>query len=182
MPVVIAAVIVVGAVCLLDLLLTFGVIRRLREHTELLREHQMPSSRQVIGLSAGQVPKPFTVVTADGAALSGPAGLRLAGFFSASCSICPARVAPFIEYVRGNHIARDDVLVVLLVTDGNTPPRYMDELAEAAQVCVQPDDSGVATAFSVAGYPAFCLLDTDGVVVSAGYDPAALPSPAMAMP
>jgi hypothetical protein len=182
MPVVIGAVIVVGAVCVLDLLLTFGVIRRLREHTELLREHQVPSSRPVIGLSVGQVPKPFQVVTADGTALSGPAGLRLAGFFSASCSICPERVAPFIEYVRGNHIARDDVLAVLLVADGNTPPRYLDELAEVARVCVQPDDSWVAMAFSVAGYPAFCLLGDDGVVLSSGYDPAALPAPAVAMP
>jgi len=31
-----AAIVVVGLLCLADLLLTFGVIRRLREHTEQL--------------------------------------------------------------------------------------------------------------------------------------------------
>ena len=36
MPILIAAVVVVGGLCLLDLLLTFGVIRRLREHTSML--------------------------------------------------------------------------------------------------------------------------------------------------
>lgn len=37
-PVLIAAVILAGAVCLTDLLLTFGAIRRLREHTVMLGE------------------------------------------------------------------------------------------------------------------------------------------------
>ena len=36
MPIVIAAVTIVGVLCVLDLLLTFGVIRRLREHTAML--------------------------------------------------------------------------------------------------------------------------------------------------
>ena len=31
-----AAIVVMGLLCLIDLLLTFGVIRRLREHTEQL--------------------------------------------------------------------------------------------------------------------------------------------------
>ena len=45
MPILIAAVVVVGCLCLLDLLLTFGVIRRLREHTSMLTAAGEDSSR-----------------------------------------------------------------------------------------------------------------------------------------
>jgi hypothetical protein len=46
-------------------------------------------------------------------------------------------------------------------------------------VSVQPGGGPVTAAFGVAGYPAFCLLDTSGAVVSSGLDPAGLPSPAL---
>jgi hypothetical protein len=175
-----AAVIIVGILCLLDMLLTFGVIRRLREHSDLLRTRQFGDEAPVISLSAGQVPAEFAVTADDGAAVTGPAGLQLAGFFSASCSVCPERVAPFIEYVSANRINRGNVLVTMLTADGAAVPPYLSQLAEVALVTVQPAGNLIAKAFGVAGFPAFCLLDADGAVVATGYDPAALPAPAMA--
>lgn len=179
MPVLIAAVIVVGILCLLDLLLTFGVIRRLREHTELLRSHQLSAEPPVIGLAPGQAPEPFAVETVDGAPLSGPTGLRMAGFFASWCAVCPERVAPFIDYIRDNSVPRDSVLAVVLAR-GDEPPPYLSKLAEVACVSVQQDRAPVTKAFAVAGYPAFCLLDANGAVVTSGFDPAALPAPALA--
>jgi hypothetical protein len=179
-PALIAAVVIVGLLCLIDLLLTFGVIRRLREHTELLRDRDHPITMSpVIGLSAGQTPAAFTVATADGT-VTGPAGLRLVGFFSAGCSACPERVAPFAGYARSHQLAVDEVLAVILVGDSGEPPSYLNAVAEVAQVSVQPFDCPAAQAFAVAGYPAFCLLDADGAVLSSGFDPAELPAPAMA--
>ena len=180
MPAVIAAVATVGLLCLVDLLLTFGVIRRLREHTELLRSQPVRAERPVISLTTGQAPELFTLVTSGGTVVTGPGGLRLAGFFSSSCSACPERVAPFIAYARTNRLASDEVLAVLLVGDGDEPPLYANDLARVARVSVQPFDCLVTKAFGVTGYPAFCLLDADGAVVSSGFDPAALPAPAMA--
>jgi hypothetical protein len=180
MPVLIAAVVIVGLLCLLDLLLTFGVIRRLREHTEMLRTRQVTSGPSVIALASGQTPEPFTIVAEDGAVITGPAGLRLAGFFSSTCSACPGRVAPFIEYVRANQIPRDDVLATALVAADAAPPPYLDQLAEVARVSLQPEDSQVIRAFGVSGYPAFCLLDADGAVVATGFEPATLPATALA--
>ena len=78
MPLLIAAIIVVGCLCLLDLLLTFGLLRRLREHAELLAGG-MPASPPP-GLTAGEQPAAFTAVSTSGQAVSGPAGLRLAAF------------------------------------------------------------------------------------------------------
>lgn len=180
MAVLIAAVVIVGLLCLLDLLLTFGVIRRLREHTELLRTGQLASSGGVVGLPTGQVPKQFTVVAEDGSTITGPAGLRLAGFFSATCPACPGRVAPFTDYIRDNKIARDEVLATLLIAAGTAPPPYLSLLTEVAQVTVQLPDSDVAKAFGVAGYPAFCVLGADGALVATGFDPQTLPAAAMA--
>lgn len=179
MPAIIAALSVVGLLCLADLLLTFGVIQRLREHTEMLRDRQIPAGRPVIGLPAGRAPEPFTLVTYDGVAVTGPAGLRLVGFFSASCLVCPERAAPFAAYARSHQLAPDETLAILQVPDGAATPSYLSELVEVARVSVQPHDNPVAKAFAVAGFPAFCLLDTDGAVVSSGYDPAALAAPAM---
>ena len=69
-----AAIVVVGLLCLADLLLTFGVIRRLREHTEQLaglRGQDAP----VTGLADGEIPEPFTALSISGERLSGPAAM-----------------------------------------------------------------------------------------------------------
>jgi hypothetical protein len=180
MPVLFAAVIIVGLLCLLDLVLTFGVIRRLREHTEYLQTRQLLDAPAVVNLRAGRVPEPFTTVAEDGAAITGPAGLRLAGFFSSTCPACPTRVGPFIEYVRANQIARDDVLATLVVAADTPPPPYLPLLAEVARVTVQTDGSQVIKSFGVVGYPAFCLLDADGAMVASGFNLDTLPATAMA--
>jgi hypothetical protein len=175
MPFLVAAVIIVGLLCVLDLVLTFGIVRRLREHTELLAGHRRPAEPPVITLASGQVPTPFAALTTEGREMTGPDGLRLAGFFASWCPTCPGRVAPFIEYVRAHQIRRDQVLAVLLPGDDG-PPAYLGQLAEIAQLSMQDSDSTIIKAFGVSGYPAFCLLGEDGAVVASAFDPAALPA------
>jgi hypothetical protein len=76
-------------------------------------------------------------------------------------------------------VARESVLSVVVAPDGGLPP-YADRLGEAGRVCVVQDDSEVVKAFKVSGFPAFCLLDADGAIVAASYDPSMLPAPATA--
>jgi thiol-disulfide isomerase/thioredoxin len=178
MPVLIAAVAVVGVLCLLDLLLTFGVIRRLREHTDMLTRQER-SADPPPGLSSGDVPAEFSVVTTDGEPLSGAAGLRIVAFFASWCSVCPERVPSFIEYLSNNRIARGSVLAV--VVDGDSePPPYLAELAYVARTCIESADGEVGKAFKVTGFPAFFLLDAENAIAASGYDPSALPAPATA--
>jgi len=108
-----AAVVVVGLLCLADLLLTFGVIRRLREHTEQLSGFpwSRPSGKPAwpTGRSRSHLPRSAS----PGERLSGPAGLRVVAFFSAGCSACPERVAgvrrlPARESGRAGLSARRD--------------------------------------------------------------------------
>jgi hypothetical protein len=174
--VLVAAVAIVGVLCLLDLLLTFGVIRRLREHTEMITRISVPDV-PVIGLAQGDSPAEVAASTTDGAVAGPMAALRLVAFFSTSCSICPERVAPFVEYVTEHQIAKENVLAVV-VGPPDQPPAYLDRLAAAAQVSAEADNGALSTAFKVVGYPAFCLLSADGTVRATGYDPAMLPEPA----
>jgi thiol-disulfide isomerase/thioredoxin len=178
MPILIAAVAAVGGLCLLDLLLTFGVIRRLREHTSMLTGAGARGSEPpAIGLAAGKPPGLFSAVTTSGEEVTGVAGLRVVAFFSSWCSTCPERVPPFVEYLSEHRIGRDSVLAVV-AADNSTPAPYLEQLAEVALACVEPTGGEIATAFQVKGFPAFFLLDADGVVAVNGYDPATLPEPA----
>jgi hypothetical protein len=181
MAVLIAAVILVGLICLADLLLTFGVIRRLREQAEQIGgfgRAGWAAAPPVVGLAEGESPAAFASVTMDGEPMTGPAEIRMAAFFSSTCSACPGKVAPFVDYVRSHRLARDHMLAVVLGS-ADEPPAYLDDLRRVAQlVFEEPDGGTISSAFKVSGYPAFCLLDSGGAVVASGFDPAALPEPA----
>lgn len=173
MAILAAAVTMVGVLCLADLLLTLGVIRRLRSHSELLAGYQAGGS-VIVGLRPGGVPGPFSAVTTDGVAVSAAPGLRLAAFFASSCPACPEQVPAFLRYVRENNLDRAEVLAVM--TGPGTSPGYLSRLAEVAQVCLEADQGPVASAFLVTGFPAFFVLDGDGAVAGSGFDPSVLPA------
>ncbi len=175
MPVLTAAVVAAGGLCLLNLLMTFGVIRRLREHTAILAG--IRGSEDMFGLQAGQSPGAFSAVTIAGNTVSNATSLRMIAFLSSFCSVCPERVPPFVEYLSSHRIGRDSVLTVVAgsITD---PPPYLDRLAEVAQVCFEPVDGEVARAFGVKGFPVFAVLDASGALITSGHDPAQLAEPA----
>jgi hypothetical protein len=182
MAALIAAVILVGLTCLADLLLTVGVIRRLREHAEQISsfgQTGLADTPPVVGLDASESPAAFASLTIDGQLMTGPAELRMAAFFSTSCSACPGQVAPFVDYVRGHQLARDSMLVVVLGWPDD-PPAYLDDLSQVGQIVFEEPGGAISQAFKVSGFPAFCLLDSDGAVVASGFDPAMLPEPAAA--
>ena len=177
MPVLVAAVALTVALCLVNLLLMFGVVRRLREHGRLLSE--LGTLPEVTDLIPGEAPGAFTAVSATGKQLRNATGVQVAAFFSTQCSVCPERVEPFINYVSRRGIGQDRVLAVIVGNgnpDGGDLTPYADQLAGIATVCTEHDDGGVSTAFKVTAFPAFCLLDDDGLLTASGYDPATLPA------
>lgn len=176
MPYLVAAVVFVGALCVLDLLLTFGVIRRLRA-MPASQAHDHGLDVSVSTLEPGQSAKPFTAETAmTGTTVSGPAGLRLVAFFATRCSLCPKRAPSFVSYVRANGLRSEDVLAIVTSVDGDlSDATYLDDVAAVARVCAEKPDGPVAAAFQVTGFPAFCLLEPDGTVRQTTYDPADLP-------
>lgn len=177
MPILIAAVVVVAGLCSLDLLLTFGVIRRLREHTDMLAGTR-GGKPSVTDLENGQPPGAFSAATTAGDLLRNATGLRVVAFFSSSCAACPEMVPPFAEYVGSHSIGQDSVLAVV-AGSASEPPPYLAQLAQVAQVRIEPADGEVIRAFKVTAFPAFCVLDSDGALIASGPDPSVLPEPAM---
>jgi hypothetical protein len=172
MPYLVAAIVLVGAVCVLDLVLTLGVIRRLRHHSELLSGGAGSAQRaaEPVMLAAGEKPADFVTATIDGQAISRDtltAG-TVAGFFTAHCMPCKERVPEFMDHVSALPSGRDQALAVVVGDDADT-----DELAESlagiARVVREKHGDPVATAFGVRGYPALCVLDDDGTIRASGF-------------
>ena len=164
MSVLTAAVVVVGILCVLDLLLSFGIIRRLREQNETLRHlrENQSAGQPPIMLPAGSRIELSDVDTAG----------ALVGFFSPDCEACKERMPQFIEYATGH---RGKVIAVA-AGDAEEVADLVVRLGEVAEVVVEKLGGPLHTAFGTEGYPAVCLVDDDSTVVASGWEMSALPA------
>lgn len=164
------AAVLAGALCLLDLVLTVGVIRRLKEHTELIGNLSGSGIPDRTVLPPGERAAPFTATTEDGAAvdagsLSDP---TLVAVFSPGCSACAEQLPRFIDRAAAFPGGRDGVLAVL----AGSPAEVEEEarrLAPVARVVIEGPGGAVAEALEVRAFPAFLRLDATGRVLSSGY-------------
>ncbi|EXG82800.1 hypothetical protein [Cryptosporangium arvum] len=171
MAVLVAAVVVVGAVALANLVFTFGVVRRLREHTELLNRlgEGGLSGRNLLG--PGRQAGPYTATAVDGTRVSGdgPDSPTLVGFFSLGCEPCTVKRPLFADAAREHPGGRDRVLAVVVGDDGDGDvSAYLDELTPVSRVVRELPTGELPTAFRVDAYPAFALVDADGTVLASG--------------
>lgn len=157
MAVLIAAVVLVGLLGLVNLVFCIGIVRRLREHTELLNRQDRVMASQA---------SDFTATTVEGNPLSRQslsAG-TLVGFVTTTCPACADRLPEFVAYAE-NH--RGPVLAVVI---GPAPDAaaMIDAVSGVAQVVHESTDGAVAKAFGVQAFPAFGLLADGGVVRASG--------------
>ncbi|GAA2068517.1 TlpA family protein [Streptomyces albiaxialis] len=176
MPFLIVAVVFVGLLCTLDLVLSLGVIKRLREHTDLLSALNGRAS-----LAAGEEVGEFTAVTVDGVAVSraGLADDTLVGFFSPGCAACKEQLPKFVAYARALPGGRARVLAAV-VGDPKRTAAMVAELAPVAQVVSEAPNGEVGSAFRIAAFPVFLTVSARGggarVVSDARVDLEHLPS------
>ncbi len=174
MPYLIAAVLILGAMTAVNLLLTVGVIRRLREHTEILSAP--PDAFQDAIVAAGESPAPFTAQTTAGSAVSlddldGPA---LFVFFTPNCKACRQKLPAF----RAEAAAWDRVYAVV-AEDGGDTAEMAAAISDVAQVIVETGQPVVTEAFGVRGFPAWALVDR-GTVLRSTVGTGPLPIPVAA--
>jgi hypothetical protein len=177
MAVLVAAVVLVGAVAMANLVFTFGVIRRLREHTELLSGMSAGGFGGRNMLGPGRAVGAYAATAVDGTPVSNDAadGPLLVGFFSLGCEPCTAKRPIFAERAREHPGGRDRVLAVVVGDDGDgDASAYLDELTPVARVVRQLPTGELPAAFRVEGYPAFAFVGADGVVLASG---SAVPDP-----
>lgn len=171
MPVVVSLVAVVGAICLLDLVLTVGVIRRLREHSTLITEMgggQPPAPMLETGETAGA----FEALSTTGEVVSraGLSGNTLVAVFSPDCSACKAQLPAFVRLARSFTGGRDQVVAVVAEMGGDAEP-YRLELEPVARVVIEREGTGINQALQVRAFPAFGILGEGGEVKVSGLDP-----------
>ncbi|MCD9194406.1 TlpA family protein disulfide reductase [Streptomyces albireticuli] len=163
MPVLIAAVVLVGSLCTLDLLLTLGVVKRLREHTELLAKvsENMPGMPPVIGV--GEEVGEFTAVGVDGEALTRESlrGDTLVAFFSPNCEPCHEMLPRFVAYARARSGDRERALAVV-VGAADLAAEQVEALRPVARVVVEGSDTALTTAFRIKGFPTVLRVAQDG--------------------
>ncbi|MFJ6572717.1 TlpA family protein disulfide reductase [Streptomyces sp. NPDC091292] len=150
MPLLIAVVALVGTLCTVNLVLTLGVIRRLREHTELLGAVQGEPLRLEVGQEVGD----FDTASTLGEPLvrdlvTGPV---LFGFFSPTCEPCRDKLPRFVEHARHEPGGRSSVIATV-VGDADAAAEFVSELSEVAQVVVEDSDGVMGTALGIRAFP-----------------------------
>jgi hypothetical protein len=168
------AVALVGTLCLLNLVLTLGVIRRLRDHSERLSMSAMPIEEVALARPGDRV-TPFTATTVDGAVVTDADLVEptLVAFFSPDCPSCGPQLAPFADYARSFPGGPDHTLIVVTSETGGA--RYHRELDGLGRRVAEAELTGtVQRAFSTRGYPAFAVV-VDGEVMQSGHGVADLP-------
>ncbi|WFB10373.1 TlpA family protein disulfide reductase [Streptomyces sp. LX-29] len=159
MPFLIAAVILVGVLCVLDLILTLGVVRRLREHTELLAN---ANSGLPAGIAVGEEIGDFTAATVDGETLrrADLDGETVVAFFSPTCQPCRRKMPKFVEFAKAMPGGRDRVLAAV-IGDPDEAAEFAAQLGPVARVVVEGDDSGLVEAFRTSAFPTLLRVSPD---------------------
>lgn len=165
-PYLVAVVILVGLIATVNLVLTYGVIRRLREHNERLTTLAAAGFEPPpLMLDTGAAPGEFTAVTVDDEPVTrnSLAGGGLVGFFSPDCAPCKEQVPLFAK--RAAEYGRGQVLAVAVGTP-DTTRAIVEQLLPVANVIVEAAGGPLQRAFEVNGFPAMCVVAGDGRITA----------------
>jgi len=170
MPYLIAVVVLVGALCLMNLVLGLAVVRRLREHTKLL--DALYETVDLMGgppgtrgkLAVGEVVGDFDATALDGTRMTRdllPEGTVVA-FLSADCGGCRDQLPEIASWAAGQD--RQRVLAVLDARAGD-PEELVTALSPVAQV-IMDEKTAVRAAFAIDAFPTFCQVAEGGELLA----------------
>ena len=173
MTILVAALVLVAAVSLLNLVLVLAMARRLRQYADLfdgLRPADVGGSTK----PAGSVVAPFTAVSVDGTQIDERwfVAPTLVAFLSPGCRPC-AELLPSVVAAT----TRWRTLAVIEPGDEAAEQEYVSVLADAATVLTGEQARAAAAAFGVRGYPAVCVVDANRVVSATGTHLLTVPDP-----
>ncbi|MER5623454.1 hypothetical protein [Streptosporangium sp. NPDC002544] len=153
----IAAVVLVGVLCVFDLLLTFAVLRRLREHTaELAR---LAGGTRFApydpGVLVGRT-LPWTDTDTDG--VDRP---RLVAFFDVNCDACHEHAPQFAV------TARAQAAMAVISGAGPRADDLVQMVADVSSVITAERADSLVKAVGVEAFPTFLRVGPDGTIVAA---------------
>lgn len=175
-----AAVVLVGVLCVVDLALTVGVIRRLREYEGLRGAGGRPASVASPGSPVGRFAATTLAgdeLTLDSLVEATASGEALVGFFSPHCEPCEKLLPDFVAYasgLAGNGGAR---VLAVIVGDAGEATGMVQALEPVAHLVVEGHAGGIAGAFQATSFPALFTVDGAGRVTASGHALAAVRRP-----
>jgi len=171
----------VGTICVLNLILLLGVIRRLREHSELISKGSAGHTEGDAILRSGETVSEFSAVGIDGDTISLEKidDLTLVGFFSPTCPPCKEQIPHFRSYAERLPFGRA-MAVAVIGGEGEEAMTMAESLNDVARVIVEPLAGPVSAAFRVSSVPAVALVEPSGKVLQSGRGVTALPNFAIA--
>ncbi|WP_405897037.1 TlpA family protein disulfide reductase [Streptomyces sp. NBC_00727] len=161
-----AGLVLVGAVTVLNLMLTLAVIRRLRRHES---ERQQPFGSLDSGPETGSALPGFTAVTVAGEPVSEESlkGRQAAlTFLSTDCPACTMAVGDLPEFARRTGMDAAQMLVVI-AGDAEDAREMAAPLADIATVVVEETAGPLSTLYSIRATPTTVMTDPDGTVTYA---------------
>jgi thiol-disulfide isomerase/thioredoxin len=172
-----AGVVIVGVIAVLNLLLTFGVIRRLREHTDLLASGAGASRGVPTMIGVGESIAPFRTTGVDGSLVSSDrfGGPTLVGVFAPGCEACEEKLPVFVKHASSFPGGRENVLALVVASDDVEAAPYVDVLVDVAVIVQESQNGPISEALSITGYPVFAYME-GGVVRASALDPTRLPA------
>jgi hypothetical protein len=157
MSIVIAAIVLVGTLCVLNLLLTFGVMRRLREHSAALSatsDDTTSEASETLKLRKF-VGKPLPEVVQYRP--------RLLGLFHGGCSTCVVEAAHFARTSAGEGTNA----LAAIIGKAADSEALLDLLRDVPKI-TGPEAAQLMKQLELYIWPSFLRMDADGVVLSAG--------------
>ncbi|WP_163507367.1 TlpA family protein disulfide reductase [Fodinicola acaciae] len=169
MPAVVALVILLTVLCLLNLALVFGLLRRIRDIESRISSDQAATEPL---LAVGAQIDDFEAVTTDGELLrrESLADGTLVGFFDPQCESCHENLPHFAAAARTQPRVRS----LAVIRDDEEQEEMVSALSGVSRVVVERRRGPVARAFHVHGTPAFCRLGADQRISAHGYATPAL--------
>jgi thiol-disulfide isomerase/thioredoxin len=175
MPYLIAAVILLSLFSIGHMLVTLGLVRRMR--TMAAEAGSAPAAPPT--LAVGESPAEFAVTAESGrsferSGLSG--GRNLIGFFSTTCEPCVENAPRFAEYARSFEPGR--VLAVVQDGEPGAARAFAEQHLPGVEVVVETMNGPAARAFGVEAFPTMYVLDSEGRVEHFAFTTSRLPQPA----
>jgi thiol-disulfide isomerase/thioredoxin len=180
------AIVLIGVLAVANLLLTYGVIRRLRVHTTEISSlrRQGNDIGDDVAAPAGTAVARFAATDEQGRSIGAEVltGRWLVGFFAPNCMPCKERLPEFVRLAAQRQGGQEGVLAVVVASPAESG-EVVGQLRPVARVVVEEHEGAVQKAFGVKGFPAFVRVD-DGRVVASDFNLASVvdPDPVLVTP